>query len=143
MNWIKIKDRMPPFGKLVYTKNDKGYVAAFTLYEHGWNTKLSDDNSQDNSPIVEWLDEPRETLTEKQIDEEARMFARNYDYTAANLMGHGNFKYLADGYKAAMIKYANSLNNTLLDKILRDLQPASAQLWDEEQFEKKAANNPK
>jgi hypothetical protein len=61
MNWIKLTDRLPAAGKLVYVRDATGYVTAFTFYGREgfgmWNTKLSDPRSHDNGNIVEWLDE--------------------------------------------------------------------------------------
>lgn len=71
MNWIKVSDRFPKVGKLVYTKDANGHVAAFTYYVGGWNTKLSDKTAHDNTPIVEWLDESTKT--------EIAMSFENYD----------------------------------------------------------------
>lgn len=51
--WVKIADRHPPHGKLVYTRSSTGLVGVYTLYLHGWHSKLSTDNDD----IVEWLDQ--------------------------------------------------------------------------------------
>jgi hypothetical protein len=56
MKWIPISERKPAIGKLVYTKDDHGNIGVYTLYDHGWNSKVS----IDNNTIIEWLDEEEE-----------------------------------------------------------------------------------
>ncbi|MCX6217629.1 hypothetical protein [Spirosoma sp.] len=50
--WIKLTDRKPPYGKLVYTRSPGGTVGAYTLYELGWNSWVSTDNEE----IAEWYE---------------------------------------------------------------------------------------
>lgn len=57
-HWIKVADRKPPYGKLVYTRDEHGAIGVYTRYEYanageGWTSLISTDNNS----IVEWLEQ--------------------------------------------------------------------------------------
>jgi hypothetical protein len=60
MNWINVSERLPPLGKLVYTKDELGHIGAFTLFPvligtvqtPGWNSLIC----TDNNAIIAWLE---------------------------------------------------------------------------------------
>lgn len=58
LQWIKLSERQPPYGKLVYTKDDKDQIGVYTRYPHPtvgdcWTSLIS----TDNNAIVAWLEQ--------------------------------------------------------------------------------------
>lgn len=109
--WIKITERQPPYGKLVYTKDEHGNIGAYTRYPYngvgdGWTSLIS----TDNNAIVEWLEQEqdrpglRALTVERDLVDEAQELLRIQNFSIMTFQVRQVLSALCDQVKGLRIE---------------------------------------